>query len=81
MQCIDLGPTEYIKEISGTFGRVGNMANIVITSLRFLTNENNEYNSGCATGEAFKIQLHEGSILGFFGRAGDFLDAIGIYCA
>jgi len=80
MQIIDLGPAEYIKEISGTFGRLGNMANIV-TSLRFLTNENNEYNSGCATGEAFKIQLHEGSILGFFGRAGDFLDAIGIYCA
>ncbi|CAL4979602.1 unnamed protein product [Urochloa decumbens] len=70
----------YLKEISGTHGRVGSMNNI-ITSLRFVTNRNKVYTFGKTNGTPFRVPIQEGQIVGFFGRAGDYLDALGIYCA
>ena len=69
-----------LKEISGTCGKVGNMNNI-ITSLRFVTNKGKTYTFGNSTGTPFHVPMQEGKIIGFFGRAGDYLDALGIYCA
>ncbi|CAN6381920.1 unnamed protein product [Urochloa humidicola] len=70
----------YLKEISGTHGQVGCMRNIV-TSLRFVTNTNKVYTFGKTNGTPFKVPIVDGQIVGFFGRGGDYLDALGIYCA
>ncbi|CAO2142432.1 unnamed protein product [Urochloa humidicola] len=72
--------SRYLKEISGTTGQVGSMSNI-ITSLRFVTNKNKVYTFGKTSGTPFSVPIQDGKIVGFFGRAGDYLDAIGIYCA
>ena len=76
---VDLDESEYVKEISGTFGPWGDVPR-VITSLKFVTNIGNRYDFGQAgSGGSFHVPVDEGKITGFFGRAGDLIDAIGIY--
>ncbi|CAL4979542.1 unnamed protein product [Urochloa decumbens] len=71
----------YLKEVSGTHGQVGSMRNN-ITSLRFVTNTNKVYAFGQSNiGTPFEVPIQDGKIVGFFGRAGDYLDSLGIYCA
>ena len=77
---LDLEDTQYVTEISGTYGRWGSVSSIV-TSLKFVTNNGQTIECGIAgSGGFFHVPVtHGGQITGFFGRVGDLIDAIGIY--
>ncbi|CAO2185330.1 unnamed protein product [Urochloa humidicola] len=76
-----LNPSEYVQDISGTFGRIGTSPNVVITSLSFGTNQGHVYGPiGYGVGVPFNIRTEKDDcIVGFFGRAGCYLEAIGAY--
>lgn len=77
---IELVHSEHIVHVSGTVGRWSD-APRVITSLKFVTNKGNTYEYGDTSRASsdFDIPLENGQILGFFGRSGYVLDAIGFY--
>ena len=74
---IQLDLSEYIIEVSGTIGPFDMAPAGVITSLSFVTNAR----SYGPFGETpFQIPVQgNGSIVGFFVRAGWYLDAFGVY--
>ncbi|XP_072955904.1 protein GOS9-like [Typha angustifolia] len=75
---ISLKDGELLTSISGHYGSFGNIT--VIRSLSFSTNLNTTYGPyGEQQGTTFSIPLQEGKIVGFFGRSGALLDAIGVY--
>lgn len=72
--------SEYVKEISGTYGPWKGLP-AVVTSLKFVTNKGQtaEFVSA-GSGVRFHVPVNNGGqITGFFGRVGDVIDAIGIY--
>ncbi|CAL4991678.1 unnamed protein product [Urochloa decumbens] len=76
---ISLGPSEFLTGISGTIGQYEEHSN-VITSLRLVTNARSYGPFGETKGTPFHIPLQSnGCIVGFFGRADKFLNAIGVY--
>ncbi|XP_009795367.1 putative late blight resistance protein homolog R1B-16 isoform X1 [Nicotiana sylvestris] len=76
---IEATPLEYLTGIKGTFGRFYDRS--IIKSLCFITNAKNYGPFGCeAAGTPFSLVMEEGvAIVGFHGRSGLFLDAIGVY--
>ncbi|XP_009772162.2 putative late blight resistance protein homolog R1A-10 isoform X2 [Nicotiana sylvestris] len=72
-------PSEYLTGIKGTFGCYYD--HCVIKSLCFITNANNYGPFGSnAGGTPFSLVMKEGvAIVGFHGRSGFYLDAIGVY--
>lgn len=76
---INFGPSEHLIGVSGTCGSFGGLTNIV-TSLTFVTNAASYGPFGEGGGDPFVLQVQSNSsIVGFFGIAGWFLDAIGFY--
>lgn len=53
--------------------------NRVIQSLTFYTNQRTIGPFGYTDGSDFKLPIEDGEIVGFFGRAGEYLDGIGVY--
>ncbi|VAI26639.1 probable serine/threonine-protein kinase PBL6 [Triticum dicoccoides] len=80
---IKLGPREFLTEISGKFGPYSCSQSDVITSLKFVTNEEEHGPfglAGLAAGDPFRIKLESNwAIVGFFARAEGFVHAIGVY--
>ncbi|KAM3372369.1 hypothetical protein ACQJBY_019316 [Aegilops geniculata] len=75
-----LGTSEFVKEVSGTFGLYGRDNHNIITSLKFVTNVKTYGPFGQAKGTTFTIPVQKNSsIVGFFGRSGIYLDALGVY--
>ncbi|XP_037432075.1 horcolin [Triticum dicoccoides] len=75
---INLDATNYVTEISGTVGKFG--TDEIVTSLKIVTSKGVTKTYGSGTGTPFRVPvLDGGKIVGFFGRAGAFLDAIGFY--
>ncbi|KAL4572395.1 hypothetical protein LXL04_019170 [Taraxacum kok-saghyz] len=74
---INLHDDENIIGITGTIGSRG--GNPVVTSLSFKTNRRTHGPFGCATGTAFSIPWNNGSLVGFYGLAGYYIDGIGVY--
>nr|XP_009763421.1 PREDICTED: putative late blight resistance protein homolog R1B-12 isoform X1 [Nicotiana sylvestris]XP_009763428.1 PREDICTED: putative late blight resistance protein homolog R1B-12 isoform X1 [Nicotiana sylvestris]XP_009763437.1 PREDICTED: putative late blight resistance protein homolog R1B-12 isoform X1 [Nicotiana sylvestris] len=71
-------PLEYLTCIKGTFGYCGGYS--VVKSLCFITNAKNYGPFGCEAGTPFSLVMKEGgAIVGFHGRCGAYLDAIGVY--
>ncbi|KAG5226540.1 Mannose/glucose-specific lectin [Salix suchowensis] len=70
-------PSEYLKSISGTYGSYKGL--LVITSLSFITNLTTYGPFGTATGETFSIPIADSAVVGFHGRSGHYLDALGIF--
>ncbi|KAM6573440.1 hypothetical protein CsatA_017520 [Cannabis sativa] len=75
-------PSEYLKSISGTYGLYNRAADVIL-SLSFHTNLST-YGpfgrpSGSNPGTPFTIPMEDSVLVGFHGRAGFYLDAIGIY--
>ncbi|TVU06315.1 hypothetical protein EJB05_49522, partial [Eragrostis curvula] len=71
-----MGPGEYVNHVSGTADNYG------VTSLTFVTNTGVEYGTyGYPSGTPFSVPLQQGNgeVLGFFGRGGDSLVALGVY--
>ncbi|KAM6576289.1 hypothetical protein CsatB_028126 [Cannabis sativa] len=74
------GPVEYLISINGTHGKFNDIPDDVILSLSFQTNLKTYGPFGTTTGEPFAIPLSEDNVLvGFFGRCGYYLDALGTY--
>lgn len=68
-------PSEHLISISGTYGDL-------INSLSFTTNRATygPYGSfGTDSDTSFSIPISNNTVVGFYGRAGDSLDAIGIF--
>ncbi|XP_034606764.1 disease resistance protein Pik-2 isoform X3 [Setaria viridis] len=79
IRMINLGPSEFVKEVSGTYGRFSHLPN-VITSFTLVTNLCSYGPFGQPSGTPFHTRVDRtGSIVGFFGRSGKYLDAIGVY--
>jgi hypothetical protein len=75
----NLGPLEFLVGVSGSIGPFGSLEK-VITSLTFVTNARSYGPFGEGQGIHFHIPMHNnGCIVGFFGRAGQYLHAIGVY--
>ncbi|KAF2906647.1 hypothetical protein DAI22_12g035050 [Oryza sativa Japonica Group] len=68
---IQLGLSEYVMEVSGTYGAYN--SNVVVMSLRGVRPP-----FGRAEGTSFTAS---GRVVGFFGRSGELLDSIGVYTA
>ncbi|PWZ17905.1 Salt stress-induced protein [Zea mays] len=79
VQTIDIGSTEYVREVSGTYGAFEGA--ITLTSLRLVTSSRTWGPWGVENGTRFSITAPNGSsIAGFYARAGTRLvDAIGVY--
>ncbi|KAL6880092.1 hypothetical protein ACP4OV_011657 [Aristida adscensionis] len=73
------GASEYLMEVSGTSGRFREVTD-VITSLTLTTNIRRYGPFGEPKGTPFCSQVKKGyNIVGFFGRSGGCLDALGVY--
>ncbi|XP_072955079.1 salt stress-induced protein-like [Typha angustifolia] len=71
---------EYLTAMSGTHGPYTSSIADCIRSLKFETNLKTLGPYGDQTqGTPFTIPVSSGRIVGFFGRSGDLLDAIGLY--
>ncbi|CAL9087199.1 unnamed protein product [Musa textilis] len=70
---------EYLAWISGRYGICGGY--LVIKSLTFASNKRTYGPFGVEDGAPFKLDGGGQRIVGFFARAGQFLDAIGVYTA
>ncbi|KAK2636759.1 hypothetical protein Ddye_031551 [Dipteronia dyeriana] len=70
-------PGEYLTSISGTTNVY--LETLVVESITFHTNRTTYGPYGQTNGTAFEIPLENAEIVGFFGRAGAFVDAIGIH--
>ncbi|KAK1288099.1 hypothetical protein QJS10_CPB19g01169 [Acorus calamus] len=72
-------PNEFLTRIEGHYSPFGNVAQL-IRSLTFYTNMGNKYGPyGVEEGTYFDIPTKGAEIVGFFGRSGGLLDAIGVY--
>lgn len=78
---INFASDEHLTAVEGTFGRCRSVpAKVVVTSLTFRTNKGRTYGPyGEENGTPFSIPAANGCIVGFWGRTGWLLDAIGVY--
>ncbi|CAL4899148.1 unnamed protein product [Urochloa decumbens] len=75
---IHLAASEFVNEISGTYGTFQGAT--VITSLKIVTNVKTFGPWSTEIGTPFSVPVQSGSgIVGFFARAGKYLDALGVY--
>lgn len=75
---IQLASSEFVKEVSGTFGTYEGLN--IITSLKFVTNVKTYGPFGQGNGTPFTVPVQDNSsVVGFFGRGGQYLDAVGVY--
>ncbi|KAL5557963.1 hypothetical protein UlMin_034174 [Ulmus minor] len=72
-------PNEILTHITGSFGPAIYMGPHVIKSLTFHTTKGRHGPFGEEQGTAFSSKLKEGKIVGFHGKKGLFLDAIGVH--
>ncbi|GAV61504.1 Jacalin domain-containing protein [Cephalotus follicularis] len=72
-------PLEHLTSISGSYGNYRN--HLMITSLTFTTNRNTygPYGTTSGTATSFDVPVHACIVVGLHGRAGWYIDAIGIY--
>ncbi|KAB1220607.1 Mannose/glucose-specific lectin [Morella rubra] len=74
-------PREYLVRIDGMHGRQWQGLEDIIRSLTFVTNMNTYGPYGTENQEdaSFTIPIKSGKVVGFHGRSGDAVDAIGIH--
>jgi len=75
---ITLAPSEIIKQVLGTTGTVG--GDTVVTSLTLVSNLTTYGPFGTTNGTPFCSQVNK-TIAGFDGRAGEAVNALGVYYA
>uniref|UniRef100_A0A2P2IXV7 Pentatricopeptide repeat-containing protein n=2 Tax=Rhizophora mucronata TaxID=61149 RepID=A0A2P2IXV7_RHIMU len=72
-------PYEILTHITGTYWPLMYMGPNIIKSLTFYTNKGRHGPFGEEKGPSFTTKKNEGKVVGFHGREGIFLDAIGVY--
>ncbi|XP_038990481.1 mannose/glucose-specific lectin-like [Phoenix dactylifera] len=74
---IDLGTNNHLKAISGHYGNYYGI--VVIRSLTFVSTTGTYGPFGQEEGTAFSLPVKAGNVVAFFGRAGQWLDALGFH--
>ncbi|GMN69272.1 hypothetical protein TIFTF001_038324 [Ficus carica] len=77
-EAIKLAPEEYIVKVSGYVGPFTGFPSDVIRSLTFTTNLKTYGPFGVEKGTPFSLPINRGLVVGFTGRSGRLLDAIGV---
>uniref|UniRef100_A0A0D9VV10 Jacalin-type lectin domain-containing protein n=1 Tax=Leersia perrieri TaxID=77586 RepID=A0A0D9VV10_9ORYZ len=78
-ETVELGPSEHVTEVHGSVGPIGDYAHVV-TSLKLVTNLRTVGPFGHGAGTHFAVPVLVGaSVVGFFARAGLYLEALGVY--
>ncbi|KAL1223462.1 Jacalin-related lectin 22 [Cardamine amara subsp. amara] len=72
-------PNEYIISVEGTYDKVFGIAAEVVAMLRFKTNKRTSPPFGLDAGEAFVLEEKDHKIVGFHGKAGEFVHQVGVY--
>ncbi|CAI9116823.1 OLC1v1018087C1 [Oldenlandia corymbosa var. corymbosa] len=72
-------PSEILTHITGYYGPAMGMGPNIIKSLTFYTTKGKYGPYGDEQGQPFSTKLKEGAIVGFHGRKGLFVDAIGVH--
>lgn len=72
-------PEEFITSVQGYYGSVQERGPICIRSLTFHTNTTTYGPFGIEQGTYFTFPKVNGKIVGFLGKSGWYLDAIGVY--
>ncbi|XP_020102100.1 protein GOS9-like [Ananas comosus] len=75
---IDFQSGEFLTAINGTTSSFGNIRNL-LRSITFITNVRKLGPFGVEHGTPFSIPIAHGRVVGFYGRSGSYVDAIGIY--
>lgn len=78
---IMLVPGEYIKSVEATYHNPNRCRHTVITSLKFETSAGRTSFFGYKTGKKFVLEQKDLRLVGFHGREGDAIDALGAYFA
>lgn len=82
-ETIELGPSEFVTEIHGTVVLSGPLAaqyTTEIASLGITTNVRTYGPFGSRYVQPFSVPVHgNNSIIGFFARAGKYVEALGVY--
>ncbi|KAG7574192.1 Jacalin-like lectin domain [Arabidopsis suecica] len=77
----ELNPDEYIKSVEATYDKPDFFRNVVITSLTFETSKGRTSFSGYKGGKKFKLEQKGRKLVGFHGKEGSAIDALGAYFA
>ncbi|KAJ4903899.1 Jacalin-related lectin 22 [Raphanus sativus] len=78
---IVLVPGEYIKSVEATYDKTSFFRNTVLTSLKLETSAGRTSFFGYKTGKMFVLKQKDRRLVGFHGREGDAIDAVGAYFA
>ncbi|KAL1191574.1 Jacalin-related lectin 23 [Cardamine amara subsp. amara] len=74
-------PDEYIKSVEATYHKTDIFRNTVITSLKFETSKGRTSFFGYSVGKKFVLEQKGRRLVGFHGREGSAIDALGAYFA
>lgn len=82
---ISFGPAEFVKEVCGAYGNHNGI--VIVKFLTFVTNEGTygpfgtpDHPGPDVSATHFRFVADEGSsIVGFYGRSGKYIEAIGVY--
>lgn len=72
-------PVEFLASIYGYYGRTSEWGPILIRSLTFISNRKSYGPFGVEHGTCFSFPMTNGKIVGFHGKSGWYLDAIGVH--
>ncbi|KDP38565.1 hypothetical protein JCGZ_04490 [Jatropha curcas] len=72
-------PDEYLTSVHGYYGSLNEWGSVFVLSLTFQSNKRTYGPFGVEQGTYFCFPMTGGRIVGFHGKSGWFLDAIGIY--
>ncbi|XP_065018829.1 protein GOS9-like [Musa acuminata AAA Group] len=76
---IPLQEDEYLVGVEGSVDTLGRIT--LVRNLTLRTNKKSYGPFGTSGGKPFSVPVASGKIIGFFGRAGTMIDAIGVYLA
>ncbi|KAG8377791.1 hypothetical protein BUALT_Bualt08G0070400 [Buddleja alternifolia] len=76
----DNGGSEFVTGIEGFYGKIEMSGGVdVIRSLTFHTSKGKYGPLGCEIGKYFTSIVHDGKVVGFFGKSSAYLNAIGVH--
>ncbi|KFK23807.1 hypothetical protein AALP_AAs58574U000100, partial [Arabis alpina] len=72
-------PKEYIVSVEGYYDKVFGVEADVVTMLKFKTNKRTSQPFGIDSGTQFVLEMKDHKIVGFHGKAGDFVHQVGVH--
>ncbi|XP_057442260.1 jacalin-related lectin 3-like [Lotus japonicus] len=72
-------PDEFLTSIHGYYGSLNQWGQNLVRSLSFESNKKNYGPFGVEKGTRFSVPMNGAKIVGFHGRCGSYIDAIGVY--